>query len=62
MDRLQFRLQEHKLDITISAPVKLQSELVFAQPGAGSHSRSGYDSYHSHTQFNTDHRDVLQVF
>lgn len=34
MDRLQFRLQEHKLDVTISAPVKLQSELIVAQPGA----------------------------
>lgn len=27
MDRLQFRLQEHKLDLTIFALVKLESEL-----------------------------------
>lgn len=47
MDRLQFRLQENKLDVTISAPVKLQLELIVAPPDARSHSSSGYDSHHS---------------
>lgn len=57
MDRLQFRLQEHKLDIPISALVKLESELVVAQPDARSQSNSGFLPL---TQFNTDHRDVPQ--
>lgn len=47
MDRLQFSLQEHKLDVSISATLKLQSGLVAAQPDSRSHSNSGYDLYHS---------------
>lgn len=47
MDRLQFGLQEHKLDVTISALVKPESELTVAQPDTRPHSSLGHDSYHS---------------
>lgn len=46
MDRLQFGLQEHKLDVTISALVKLESELIVAQPDTRAHSSPEHDSYH----------------